>query len=319
MAATLGQTMNHSEDSMVHWLEQHSKLSAQRFPIGIGDDMAQIHLGGESSCLITTDMLLEGVHFDLTQATLEQVGYKAMAVSLSDCAAMATVPVAAVVSVALGRGQGERELKALHVGISKAGDRYGCAVVGGDMTAWDQPGGLALNVSMLSTPGQTAPVKRSGACIGDQLCVTGPLGGSLQGKHLDFAPRVQEALYMAKTAKIHAMIDISDGLSTDLHRICRRSAVGALIMAERIPLSRAAQDTPQPLASALNDGEDFELLFALPQTELERLLRDWPFTTHITSIGSITGSNKVQMQTKDGQILDLEAHGYDHLAPKNTG
>ena len=125
--------MKRGEDSMVSWFERQRKLSADQFPIGIGDDMAQIRLAEAKSCLITTDMLLEGVHFDLAESTLQQVGYKAMAVSLSDCAAMATVPVAAVVSVALSPDQGHEALKELHSGITSAGDRHGCALVGGDL------------------------------------------------------------------------------------------------------------------------------------------------------------------------------------------
>jgi len=311
--------MNCAEDSMVSWFEGQRRLSGERFPIGIGDDMAQIRLPEAESCLITTDMLLEGVHFDLAKATLQQVGYKAMAVSLSDCAAMATVPVAAVVSVALSPDHGPDSLKELHAGITCAGDKYDCALVGGDMTAWRHAlGGLALNVSMMSKPGASPPITRSNAQLGDRICVTGSLGGSLQGKHLSFTPRVQEALHMGKTAEIHAMMDISDGLSTDLNRICQRSAVGALIEAECIPLSKAARKSANPVESALHDGEDFELLFTLAQEELDRLVQNWPFSVPITPIGCITESSKTEIRQKGGHVLDLEARGYDHLAHENS-
>lgn len=306
--------MRRGEDSMVSWFEQHSKLPKHQYPIGIGDDMAQICLPEADSCLITTDMLLEGVHFDLGRATLKQVGYKAMCASLSDCAAMATVPVAAVVSVALGKNQGCEALKELHSGIIEAGDQHGCALVGGDMCAWRQATGLALSVSMISRPGPTPPITRAKAQTGDRICVTGSLGGSLTGRHLCFTPRVQEALHMARTVDIHAMMDISDGLSTDLTRMCQRSGVGALIEAKRLPLSPAARETPRPLESALHDGEDFELLFTLPQAALRRLLVDWPFDVPVTPIGEITALKRVRIQTKNGQVEDLEMRGYDHLS-----
>ena len=122
---------------------------------------------------------------------------------------------------------------------------------------------------------------------------------------------------MGKTAGIHAMIDISDGLSTDLNRICQRSGVGALIEAQSIPLSKAAQQSARPVESALHDGEDFELLFTLPQQELERLLQHWPFAVPITSIGCITDGSNAKIRQKDGRVLNLEAGGYDHLAREN--
>jgi thiamine-monophosphate kinase len=311
--------MRRGEDSMVSWFEGQRKLPDDQFPIGIGDDMAQIRLAEGASCLFTTDMLLEGTHFDLAKTTLRQVGYKAMAVSLSDCAAMATIPVAAVVSVALSPGHGHDTLKELHAGITSAGDKYGCALVGGDMTAWRHAlGGLALNVTMMSKPGARPPITRSNAQLGDRICVTGSLGGSLKGKHLSFAPRVHEALHLGKTAEIHAMIDISDGLSTDLNRICQRSAVGALVEAQSIPLSKAARQSAQPVESALHDGEDFELLFTLAQEELDFLLQDWPFAVPITAIGCITEGRHTQIRQEDGRVLDLEARGYDHLAHEDA-
>lgn len=282
------------------------KLSRSKFPIGIGDDMAQIKLPRGDSVLITADMLLDGTHFDTRKHTLEQIGYKSMAASLSDCAAMATIPLAAVVSVALPKNFGTNNLKKLHAGILKASKKYNCPLVGGDMTSWDKP--LAIDVAMLSTVGSTKPVKRNTAKVGDLICVTGSLGGSLKGRHLTFEPRLKESLAIAK-AGANAMMDLSDGLSTDLNHICRLSKKGAIVYAGKLPVSKAAQG----IDGALNDGEDFELLFTMPAKNFEKLKKVWPFKTKITAVGKITPKKSVKIQTLDGKIVNLLPRGYDHL------
>jgi len=135
----------------------------------------------------------------------------------------------------------------------------------------------------------------------------------LAGSHLDFEPRVNEALEITRIAKLHSMMDISDGLSSDLSRICRQSSVGAIVDARRIPASMQAHKSPNPLDSALNDGEDFELLFTLPPDQCRKLLENWNHPLPITPIGEITATKKLQIQMPGGRLVPLEPKGYDHL------
>jgi len=305
--------MSNGEDEITEWFRAQRRLREADFPIDIGDDMAQVRVGGDGSVFITTDMLLDGVHFDLKEATLKQAGYKAMAASLSDCAAMATEPVAAVVSVAIPKGFGARQLKELHSGIVQAGDKYGCALVGGDITSWKGSEPFAISVAMLSKSAGNKPVRRSGAKAGDCICVTGELGGAGYRRHLEFEPRVKEAITIAKMVTINAMIDISDGLSSDLNRICMQSKVGAIVNAEEIPISKQAKKNKEPLEAALNDGEDFELLFTVSEKDCQKLLEQWAGPVAITEIGRITNTGKMEIKMPDGEVSDLQVKGYDHL------
>jgi len=302
---------------LIEWIRDQGIDIAEDVLIGVGDDMAVVRVGGEK-LLITTDMLLEGVHFELSKASLAQVGYKAMACSLSDCAAMAALPFVAVVAVGLPRNMSMQDAQKLHLGIQKAAKKYNCPVVGGDVTSWDKP--LTINVSMLARTGAVEPVLRSGAKVGDSVLVTGTLGGSLLGRHLEFEPRVTQARQLAELVDLHAMIDISDALSSDLGHICQQSGVSAVVDAEAVPISDAAKKSDDPLTAALGDGEDFELLFCLGPEDAERLLSQWPgiSSLQLSCVGQIiVGDGKdhrVFLRQGNGQMQPMDIKGWEHFS-----
>lgn len=219
--------------------------------IGPGDDCAVVR-SSEGLQLMTTDMLMDGVDFLLKDVGPRRVGRKAMAVNLSDIAAMAGVPRTALVSVALPKGLNIAE--ELYHGLHEMADRFDVGIVGGDTNSWHGP--LVISIALHGDVTERGFVTRGGARPGDWLFVTGPLGGSIHGHHLDFTPRVREALALHQQVRLKAMIDVSDGLTQDLQHILDESRCGAVL--ENIPVRDGAT-----LEGALTDGEDFELVFAV--------------------------------------------------------
>jgi len=307
------------ERALINWIRRRTVGDAAAVPIGPGDDMARVRLG-EPDVLVTTDTLLEGTHFRLPEASPQQVGYKALAVSVSDCAAMAAEPVAAVAWVALPEDRDMVFAEALSAGLLEAAERFACPLVGGDVTSWT--GGLAIGTSVVARAAGIEPVRRRGARPGDVLLVTGRLGGSRLGRHLAFVPRVAEARHLARAARVHAMIDLSDGLSTDLDHLCRESGVGAEVDAPAVPVSPdaervAARDGQNPLAHALSDGEDFELLLAVPAEDAVRLAGERPLgDLPLTAVGRVVEGRGAVLVEADGTRRPLEPSGYEHFRGK---
>jgi len=264
--------MAFDELQFVDWLSQRQRSSIAEPPValGIGDDMAMVVTDG-GRILVSSDMLLDGVHFDLSRHDAALIGRKAIACSLSDCAAMAVRPLALTVSVALPKELDRGTVERIFEGMFTTAEEFETSIVGGDTTRWAHP--LAIDVNVTATPFDgVSPVTRSGARVRDRLYVTGPLGGSLLSRHLEFTPRVREAEKIARSLgdRLHAMIDISDGLSLDLWRVCEASGVGAALDERRLAdvISKHAEvaaetDGRTPLEHALSDGEDFELLLAV--------------------------------------------------------
>lgn len=289
--------------------------------VGAGDDCAVLESGQPGRyLLLKTDAVVEGVHFT-PGATPEQIGHKALGRCLSDIAAMAGKPTAALVTIALPKDFKTEFIERIYAGINQLAERHGVAIVGGETTS--NPERLLISISLLGEVQKDRCILRSGAKDGDALLVTGELGGSRSGKHLDFEPRLAEAQWLSSHFPIHAMIDLSDGLAGDLRHILRRSGVGAELLARAIPISRAARLQAQaqspakpPLLAALTDGEDFELLFAAPGKQAVPLLDAWKKqfpAVRLSCIGRVTAARGLKLRDKTG-IRSLEAHGYVHFA-----
>ncbi len=300
------------ENEFIEWLRSQQECDPAAVPVGPGDDCAVVMVGAER-LLVSTDQLLDGVHFDLARHGPEAFGRKAMARALSDLAAMAALPLAAVATVSLPRGFSRTDAEAMHHGRRSVSDAFGCPVVGGDVGAWDSP--AAMSVTVLGRPEGIEPVLRSGARAGDAVCVTGCFGGAwLTDWHLKFTPRIAEARRLAAECELHAMIDVSDGLALDLWRVCRASGVGAELSADAIPLrpnAPAGRDI-EPLTAALGDGEDYELLFTLPAGQADRLLAEQPLAVPVTRIGTITEAEELTLTRGDGGRETLEPTGWEH-------
>ena len=279
---------------------------------GIGDDAAVIRWTRNKYLLFTCDMLVEDVHFCRGTATPFQIGWKALARNISDIAAMGGVPRYAVVSAGLKASLPIAFFDGIYRGIRSVAKRFKVNLVGGDMARSDK---LILDVSLIGEVEKKNLILRSGARPGDVILVTGSLGGSLEGKHLNFMPRLDEARELVRNFKIGSMIDVSDGLVLDLWRMLEASSAGGRIYRSLIPVSRKAHSFDK----AIHDGEDFELLFTMRPAQAQRLLRAChkKMKTAVTLIGEVTDKKYgYRLITKDGKEKSLKAKGYLHFGVK---
>ena len=287
---------------------------------GAGDDCAVLDLGIPGRLLLfKTDAIVEGVHF--TEKTEpEKVGHKALGRCLSDIAAMGGTPDSALVTVALPRNFDPIRVEKIYEGMGALARKYGVAIAGGETTT--NPERVLISVALLGTVPTARCVLRSGALVGDAIFVTGHLGGSLAGRHVDFEPRLAEAQWLVEHFSIHAMIDVSDGLAGDLRHILKAGHVGAELHSQAVPISRAARlaskaegSSKPPLLAALTDGEDFELLFTVSARDAVPLLDAWNNRfpdLKLSCIGKVTSDEGITIRDKQG-IRRLTAHGYVHF------
>ncbi len=304
------------ESTLIAWLRErlppHPLLR-----LGIGDDAAILNMAGADQCAITVDALTDHVDFDLSQHDPRRVGRKALAVNLSDLAAMAAQPLAGVVALVLPKQGGMQLAQALFEGMLPLAEKYNLALAGGDTNSWLGP--LVISITLLGKITERGPLCRSGAKPGDRILATGSFGGSIWGRHLDFMPRVEEALLLNERYELHAGIDVSDGLSIDLARMAQESGCGAILQTDSIPISDDARrlskeraDGLSPLDHALGDGEDFELLLAVPPDEAQKILADQPLDVEITDIGEFIAEPGLWQREADGPRRPLVPKGWEH-------
>ena len=300
-----------SELALIRWMRQ-TLSPGPRLRLGLGDDAA-VAAPADGACVITSDMIVEGVHFDSSVAPF-QVGWKAAASGLSDVAAMGGRADHLLVCAGIPPARPSDCGRELLRGVLEVASKFAVDVAGGDTVA--SPGGLVVAVSVIGSA-PNGVTRRDGAQIGDVILVTGQLGGSQLGHHLHFLPRLNEAAVLQATGELHAMIDLSDGLAADLGHVTEESGVGAVVRAEAVPISPAAghvarSDDRSPLEHALHDGEDFELLFTVSPPVAQQLLKQPPFETPLTGLGTIIESG-LWLESADGSRRPLPPTGYEHF------
>ncbi len=288
---------------------------------GPGDDCALLDVGIPDRYLVfKTDSVLEGVHFT-PDTEPERVGHKALGRVLSDFAAAAAEPRAALITLGLARNYAVEWADSVYQGLKALAARWQVAIVGGETTV--SPGGALLSVSAVGTVSRQRIVRRSGARPGDAIFVSGTLGGSMTGRHLDFEPRLAEARWLAEAFLPHAMIDLSDGLASDLRHVLQASGVGAELLIDALPVSRAARERARSgnggksaWLAALTDGEDFELLFTVPSRSAVPVLDGWKARfpdVPLACIGRITDNPGLRLRDRRG-VHEFPEHGYTHFA-----
>lgn len=280
--------------------------------IGSGDDTAVYKRDAHTYTLFATDALVEGVHFKKNEKMVN-VGRKALAVNISDIAAMAGVPDMAVITVGVVKDRPLKDYKALYRGLSEVAEKFKVSLVGGDTVVSPT---FFINVAITGIVSKKGLVLRSGAKVGDAICVTGTLGGSRGNKEFNFTPRMFEAVYLAEEFDLHAMIDISDGLAGDIGHIMKQSRVGADIFCHRIPVSTSIKGGSETarVKKALTDGEDFELLFTLPQSQVADVQKAFARKKgfpKVTQVGVVTRKKSgLRYLNQTNHPIKLDVHGY---------
>ncbi|MDQ3991213.1 MAG: thiamine-phosphate kinase [Actinomycetota bacterium] len=333
--------MDRTEDELIAAIRKVIAGDDPGVAVGVGDDAAVVD-PGRNHTVLTADVLVEGVHFDLETMAPHDLGYKALVVNLSDVAAMGGSPRYALVSLVLPPAVEPPWVMELYGGIREAADEHGTTVVGGDLSRGER---VVVAVALAGSVGKDRAVVRSGARPGDVLAVTGTLGGAAGGLRLSQAPphgvrgplasdwgRALVAAYLRPAARVGegetlahagatAMMDLSDGLALDLSRMCAESGVGARVRLHDVPVAPGLEPLAgelgiEPVDLALHGGEDYELLVALPQEIVASVTEkiDERFGTRLTTIGEMVEDPGIVVVAADGTERPLPPRGWDHFA-----
>ncbi|MCZ8355213.1 MAG: thiamine-phosphate kinase [Cyclobacteriaceae bacterium] len=342
MSANRKEIKDLGEFGLIDHLTQSFSLNQTSSVLGVGDDAAVIDIG-EEYLLLSTDMLVEGIHFDLGYTPLHHLGYKSVAVNVSDIAAMNGTPQQITVSIAISNRFSVEALEQLYQGMKAACDNYNIDLVGGDTTS--STSGLIISISVVGRVAKNKLVKRKGAQANDIICVSGDLGAAYMGLQIlerekavflsnpEMQPNLEVYDYLvgrilkpeARTDIVFdlaekellptAMMDISDGLASELFHLCKQNNLGFRIYEDKIPLDNQTYETAiefilDPITCALNGGEDYELLFSIPQSEFEKV----KMHADIHMIGYFHADVKERiMVTKQGNITPIQAQGWTHF------
>ncbi len=300
------------EKEIIEFIKKNIKIKNKDVFAGIGDDTAVIKYKKDEYFLITVDSIVENVHFTTEKATYYQIGKKAIAVNLSDIASMGGIPLYAVISAGIPEGK-EKIIKQLLNGFKFMAEKYRFDIVGGNLTKSNV---LFIDVCIVGKVEKKYLKLRSGAKPGELIYITGTLGGSQIKKHLNIKPRIEEGRFLVKNFPVSSMIDISDGLSSDLITLAKESKVGFKIFLDKIPVSSEAKKISktekEAIFHALNDGEDYELVFTVPEKFRNKIPSRYK-TTKISLIGEITKVKRYTGIYKNKKIKIMPS-GFDHFS-----
>ncbi len=296
------------ESEFINWLKTTLAEQTNTNP-GIGDDAAVFTTPPGMQQLLTSDCLVDQVHFDVTSTSLNLIGRKCVAASISDIAAMCGVPKYVIISIVAPRSFALDDLKKLYEGMVAISDAYSCSIIGGDFISHDGP--LTINVTILGLAKQDQLRFRFDTEVNDSIFVSGTLGGSRDGHHLTFEPRVELGLILGGNQAVHSLTDITDGLVLDLHSILTSGNYGATLLESEIPTSPHLANDKSAVSAALYDGEDFELLFTA-SSDYQGHLENKSGDVVITRIGYINQDPEFLLMTDSGDTTQLDVRGYSH-------